>query len=209
MALIAGDRLVSAGERKRRLLVHGERVVRGLPGGSGMALLATVLPRIAGKLALVFILVAIDAECKLDFETSVIASGNMAVGALDFCVRRHEREARFGMICRGECGWAPAGYGVAAFAAPAIGALEELAAMRIRIVAIRALSVGDGQLEIAGLVAGEARHIGVFAQERVTRLGVIEGGGEGGVLPTGGGVAGLATLLELALVGIGVAKVTG
>lgn len=64
----------------------GQRVAGGHESGSGMALLATVAPRFAGKLALVLILVAICAKRKLDSVARFLAGRNMAIGAFHFCM---------------------------------------------------------------------------------------------------------------------------
>ena len=55
---------------------------------------------------------------------------------------------------------------VATFASAFIRARKKLSAVRIGLVAVRAGSVGNRRLEVAGRVTREARHIGVFAEQR-------------------------------------------
>lgn len=197
------------GERKAGLLVFGQRVVRGLESCSRVTLLATVAPRIGRELTPMLILVAIHAERKLDLVARSLAGRDMAVSALQLAVRRDQRIFGFCVIGNREGGRAPTFYGVAAFAAAAIGALQKLAAVRIGSMAIGAQRVPDRQLEVFALVAGDAGDLHVFAQQRKLRLRVVEARGEAGFLPRARGVAEVAVLLELALVGIAVAADAG
>lgn len=174
-----------------------------------MALIAAVAPRRRGKLPIVFILVAIEAGCELDFVAGRLAGRSMTVGALDLGVRRDQRKLGFGVISHRVGGRNPSFNGVAAFAASFVSPRKELAAMWVGLVAVRALDMGNLRLEVGALVAGEAGNLKVLAQQRVVGLGVIEGGREGGFLPCKGGVAALAALLELALVRISMAGRTG
>jgi hypothetical protein len=77
--------------------------------------------------------------------------------------------------------------------------------MRIGLVAIRAGVVGNRSFEIATLVTAPARNIDVLAQQGKVGLRVIEGHGEVRFFKGGGGVAGIASLLEFALVRISMA----
>lgn len=209
VAVVAGYCLVPSGERKTRFLVHVQRVAGGLEGRSRVALLATVAPGLCRKLALVLILVAIHAEGKLDLVASLLASRNMAVGALDLGVGRDKREAGLGVIGRRISRWAPALNRVATLASAAVGALQELPLMRIGLVAIRAIDVRNRDFEIGALVAGHTRHFNVLAQQRELGLRVIEGRGEGRFLPRESAVAGVACLLEFALVRVAMASGAG
>ena len=85
-----------------------------------MTLLATVFPWRAGELALVYILVAIDALRKLDLELRFLSCRNVAGGALDLSMWKYQGEAGLGVIRDGECRRAPTLHGVTALAAAAI-----------------------------------------------------------------------------------------
>jgi hypothetical protein len=62
-----------------------------------------------------------------------------------------------------------------ALAPSAIGPVQKLAAVRVWLVAIRTLVVGEWHLEIRTSVAGQAGNLKVLAQERIVCLRVIEG----------------------------------
>jgi len=179
-----------------------ERVIRGLESGAVVALLAVVLPGRRSELALVFILVAIDAERKLDFELCVFARRSMAGSALDRSMREDEWEAGLRVIRNGKCGWAPSQDSVATLAAAAIGTLQKLASMRIGLVAVGTCLVGYRRLEVSAGVASHARHIDVLSKQRKLRLRMVECRGEAGFLPRRGVVAGIAPLFEFAFVRI-------
>ena len=59
---------------------------------------------------------------------------------------------------------------MATFASAFVGTRKKLSAVRIGLVAVRAGSVGNRRLEIAGCVTREARYIGVFAEQREAGL---------------------------------------
>ena len=59
---------------------------------------------------------------------------------------------------------------MATFASAFVGTRKKLSAVWIGLVAVRAGSVGNWRLEIAGRVTREARHIGVFAEQREAGL---------------------------------------
>lgn len=89
----------------------------------------------------------------------------------------------------------------------AILTLDELPVMSV-LVAICALLERDGLLEIAIGVALRAIDGSVLALKRVLRLGVVEAlvdGLQTDPLPSGGAVAGVATLREAAMVRVLVA----
>lgn len=135
-----------------------------------MALFAAVEPGSSRKLCFMFILVAIHAEGKLDLVARSLAGGNMAVCALDIGVWGHQREPGFGVVGHRVSGWAPTLHGVAALAPAPVGALEELASVRIGIMAIRAVCKGHGRFEIRGLMARKALHFEVFSQQGIFRF---------------------------------------
>lgn len=85
--LCTGSRLVAfvtrhccmtSSERKWALLVHGQREGGCLERGFVVALLAAVVPRRAGKLPFVLILVAVHASRKCQLEAGLLASRDMA-----------------------------------------------------------------------------------------------------------------------------------
>jgi hypothetical protein len=151
------------------------------------------------------ILVAIDAEGEFDLVAGILSGWNMAVRAFDVDMRGHQREAGSGVIRGGIGGRNPTINIVAALAPAPVGALKELAAMRVWIVAIRAIGKGHGGFEVRALVARQTLHLEVLSEQREMGCGVIERGSESRLLPRVCTMAGLATLAEFALVGIVVA----
>jgi hypothetical protein len=114
-------------------------------------------------------------------------------------------ELCFGMIGHGEGGEAPSYYRMATLALSAVGALCELAMVRIRLVAVGTNFVRDRRFEIAALMTGIAWKADVLPLQSELRLRVIEGSGEARLLPCGRGVARIAPLFECTLVGIAMA----
>lgn len=204
VAFVARNGYVPPGQRPVGLLVLTQRVAGGLEGDSCMALFTAVTPWFVGKLALVLILMAIHAERKLHPVTSLLACWDMTACALHLGVRRHERKAGFGVAARCVGRRAPAIHRVATLAPPPVGALLELASMLV-FMAIHAICKRDRRIEVRGLVASQAGHINMLAQQRKLRLRMIESCSEGRSLPRRGGMAGFAALLEVTLVRIGVA----
>ena len=97
---------------------------------------------------------------------------------------------------------------VARCALPTIRTFGELAAVRIRPVAVHALRECQRLLEVASCVALRALHFSMLPQERVLGLRVIEAlidRGRRDPLPTTRVVAGLASLREAAFMRIAVA----
>jgi hypothetical protein len=139
-----------------------------------VASLTPIEPWISRELAFMFIFMAVRAERELDLVTCFLALRNMASRALDFCVRRNKRETGFGMIRDRICTRYPTFNFMATLTLPAIGALQELPAVRIGRVAIRALGKGYRRFEIRTLVATQARNSDMLSQQRELCLGVIE-----------------------------------
>lgn len=98
MAINTGDCHVASGERERGGLVLCQSKAGRLECGAVVTLLAVVIPRSGGKLALVFILVAIDTKGELDLVSGLLAGRNMARGATYFLVREDEWETGFRVI---------------------------------------------------------------------------------------------------------------
>lgn len=183
VAIVAGHCHVPAGEGEAGYLVLRQSIAGCCEGQSCMAFLAAVAPGLARELSVMLILVAIDAGCKLDFVTRVLASGNMALSARYFRMRSHEGKAGFRVIRERKRRRAPTGNRVTAFAAAAVGPLHKLAAMRVGRVAVRACIVSDWSLEVAALVAAHAGHLEMLAKQGERGLRVVEGGGKSGLLP--------------------------
>ena len=91
---------------------------------------------------------------------------------------------------------------MAALALAAIGSVRKLAAVRIGLVAIRARIVHNRSLEVRTLVTTLAGNLKMLANQGVVRLRVIESRCKVRLLPSEGRVAGIASLLEFALVWI-------
>lgn len=154
--------------------MFGKREVRSLERGPVVALFAVILPGCARKLTLVFVFVAINALRELDFVAGILAGRRMTGSARYLLMREHYRIVGFGMIRNSECSRDPTLHRVATLAAAAIGPLEELAAMRIGLVAVCAGVVRDGGLEVRILMAGQAWNVKVLSKQREFRLGVVK-----------------------------------
>ncbi len=165
-----------------------------------MALLAAVTPGIAGELALMFICVAVRTARELEPEPRILACWNVTRCARHLCMRKDQRKPCLCVVGDGKYRWAPALHRVAALAASAVGALRKLPAMRIRLVAVSACCMRNGRLEISPLVARNAEHILMFAEQRESGLRVIELLGKLRFLESECRMARIATLLECAFV---------
>jgi len=86
VTLGATDRSVSAEEWIAGLPVHGHGIGREVKASNRVAVLAAVLVRRCGKLAVVLILVAIQTGGKFDFIDCIFSGGQMAFVAFDFDV---------------------------------------------------------------------------------------------------------------------------
>jgi len=147
---------VSAGERELDFWCFASVKLEVLNVTAGVALFATVAPRSGRELPLMFVLVTIHAKGKTDLVARRLSGRSMAVGAFHLCVRRHQGKPGFGVIQHRISGWNPTLHRVATLASAPIGALQELASVRIWAVAIRTVGEGHGRLEIRALVAGKA-----------------------------------------------------
>ena len=81
-------------------------------------------------------------------------------------MREDEWEAGLGMIGHGEGGRAPALNSMAAFAAPTVGSLCELALVRIGFVAVSTSVVRNWRFEIGGLVTSHTGHANMLPLQR-------------------------------------------
>lgn len=88
VTVIAGHCLVSAGEGEAGFLMLGKRVTGGLERSAVVAVFTLVVPRSSCKLAIVLILVAIEALREAQLEARVFACGDVARSAGHFFVRK-------------------------------------------------------------------------------------------------------------------------
>jgi len=139
-----------------------------------MAAIAFIQQRRACELRAVSVLVAINAQRKFDFELRGRAGRDVALRAGDLRVGAFQRVSAGCMFLDGERRGLPAFHRVAAFALAAIFSLQELAAVRIRLVAVCAQRVRHRLLEVAALVTFGAVHAFVFSAKREAGLVVIE-----------------------------------
>lgn len=166
MAVNAGNREMSAGEREGGLLMLRDGVVGGFEAEASMAALALVSPWFRRELALVFVLVAIDALRRANLVADHFVNGVVALLTLDLSVRSNQRECGFGVFRDSKGRRGPALDSVAALAFAAVRIIEKLTTVRFGLVAVGAKRVGDGCFEVAALVAGVAGNCGVFADQR-------------------------------------------
>jgi len=210
MAVAAQDGQVAVAQREAGLFVLGQRKRRRLESLERVALLTLIQPRRSGELGLVLIVMAVQAAGELHFVKRVLPLRGMALRALQFRVLAFERVLGGGVRLHVELGRLPTVDVVAGGTLAAVGALHELAVVRV-LVAVYALGELERLLEVAFGVAGNAFHSLVLAEQRVLGFGVIEvlvQFGADDALPAAGGMASLARLAgEASLVGIGVAVV--
>ncbi len=183
-----------------------QRHRRLLETAAVMALLATVPPWLARKLSLVHILMTINATRKLHPVQRLLACRLVARFALHIRMRHHQRKSRLRMIGHLVRRRLEAVHRVTALALATISALGKLSTVRIRLMAISAKCMRYRTLEISRFVARQATHFAMLAQQRVLRLRVIKSRYKRCLHPATRAVATIATLLELTLVHIVVAR---
>jgi len=157
------------------------------------------------ELVVVIILMTVCAGVEFDLVQSGRSGGNVTLGAFHRGMLPNQRVSGRVVINRSELDLLESFHGVTRFAFAAIGALSELAAVRV-FVAIAAEPEGKDFGEFSAFVTGFALHLEVFADERIRRLRVIEFRGGGRGLPSGSRMATLAALLEESTVRV---RVTG
>lgn len=204
----ADGRDMAARQYETSLFMTRQRKCRGMVSVQSMAFLTLIEVWRRRKLGCVPIRVTVRTELELDLVEGVLAPRNMTLRAFQASVPALQRIRARRMFFDPELGGLESVNGVARRAFAAIGALGELAVVRIRLVAIRALIEGNGLLEIALSVALHAFDLGMFSQQWILGFRMIETlveCGRGDLLPPGRRVARLAGLLEAAVVNISVA----
>lgn len=198
---------VTARQHKMGFLVFGQCERGGLVSFEVVAAVASIEVRGRSELAGVTIAVAISATLKLYLEESVLALGDVALGALQARVASFQRVGSRGVLLQREKGRLPALHVVAGGALSAVGTLGELSVVSI-LVAVHTFLEGKRLLEVPPLMALAAIDGGVFSEQRKLGLGVVEALVDRlqvDLLPSGGVVAGLAALREAAMMRVLVA----
>ena len=187
------------GDRKRRTVEIHNRV----------AAFALVVVGRGGKLVAVCIFVAIGAGRKLYLVNRVLASRDVALPAFNLDVFASQGITRSIVFPHSKQGRLPT-FQVVAFRALALfRAALKLALVRIRLVAIVAVREWNLLLEVAVHMARHAGNLGVLANQRIFRFGMIKIKSGQHCLPTAGGVAGIAGFLEFPLVRVTMAGSAG
>jgi len=86
VAVRTGDRNMCSGERVAGIAVFCDRVSGPVPVGNGVAILTAIFVRLACKLTVMHVFVAIGTRLEFDLIDGVLACGSMALGALDLYV---------------------------------------------------------------------------------------------------------------------------
>jgi hypothetical protein len=172
-----------------------------------VALVALIEPRRSGELSGVTVRVTVGAELELDFVERVLAFCDMTLGALQARVSALQRIGAGRVLLDAELRGLETVNGVASGALAGVRAFGELSVMRVWFVAINALVECDRLLEVCLRVAFDALHLLVFSEQGVFGFRVIEVLAEAGghLFPSGGRVTRLASLLEAAVVNVGMA----
>lgn len=194
MALRAGNRQVRPRQRVAALLVLRDRVSRGLKPVDDVAGFTLALIWRRGKLALMRVRVAVQAFCKRDFVSCRRPRWQVAFRAGHGCVFARKGIRRGHMRLYVEERRLPALLVVAARTFALVRACGKLAAVRVRLVAIRALGKRNRLFEISTRVAAQAVHLRVLSQQRKFRFRVVELLARRDSFPTAGRMAAFARL---------------
>lgn len=173
VAACAWHRDMRALQRETGLVMSRQRVAGWIPCRRVVTALAPVIARRRGKLPFVHILMARGALRERHFVLRVFAFGHVALRARHLRMFLEQRIRRRRMILDGVTGRLPGFFVVARFAVASIFTMNKLPAVNVS-VAIQAAIKRNGCFEILGLVTVLAGNRGVFAQQRVLRLAVIE-----------------------------------
>jgi len=138
-----------------------------------VALLAAILVRCCGKLALVNILMTTTALRLRNSKYGVLSPGNVAFVAFHFDMAALERVSGRGMFFNPECGGLKPVDGMTGGAISAPCPRQKLTFVIIRM-ASGARCMRHRRLEIAFRMAFAARYAAVFPEERKSGLGMIE-----------------------------------
>lgn len=185
----------------------GER--RAMKVFNCVAVLATILVGGGGKLFVMRVLMAIRAGREFYFVESVLAGWRVAFVASDGRVLSFQRIVRCRVLFNAKLGWLPALHSVALRALPLARPRLELAFMRVRGMATRALGKGQLLFEIASRVAIAAPDFQMHSKEGIFCFRMVKLHGRIHFFPAGRCVAGFARSLEGPFVGIGVAVAAG
>jgi len=205
MAFRTGNRRVASRQRVSRFLMLRDGKGRAMKIHHGVACFAAILVGFGGKLPVVRIFVAIKTSRKLHGIPCFFTRGNVAFGAFHFRMHAFERIFRSRVLLHSKQGRSPTLYRVAFRAFAFSGAIRELPAVRVWFVAIDTLRKGKLFFEIPIQVASEATHRLMFSNQRVLCLGMVKRKILRNFLPVRGGVAMLASFLELAMMWIAMA----
>jgi hypothetical protein len=139
-----------------------------------MAFLTTIQVRRGGKLTKMLIAMAVRAGREPQFVHSRCARGNVAFTASDCRMLSFQRIRRGRVFLQSKGGRFEALHRVTRRAFTTVCTLYELSSMRIRSMAIRALSKCNRSGEVSTLMTALASDAGMFAQQWVPGLVVIE-----------------------------------
>ncbi|HWP83999.1 MAG TPA: hypothetical protein VNN17_02315 [Terriglobia bacterium] len=193
VAAAAHDRHMCSSQRETRLLVQRERKGRRMKAVHAVASLATAEEGLRVELAIMNVAVAVPALIVWQAVLHHLLSAHVALVALHLAVLPQERIGSGLMAVQRERGWCEAGFRMAEGTIAAICLVPELASMRvIRGVAIEALRMSQRTRKIRVPVARGASNSGVLSRERKPRARMVKAGQPGNLLPSAGGVAGLA-----------------
>ena len=211
VAIAAGNSHMSPVQPKPRFIMSGEAECGGKKSLKIVAILAAIEMRHGGELAGVRIVVAIRAMRELQFVERVFAFGNMTLPTRERGMFALQRIRGRGVFLQTKLRRLEAVDAVAGRTFIAGRSLRELPAVRVRPVAVRAFLKYQRLTEIALGVALHTINLGVLAEQREFRLVMVECAIQGwgrNPVPANRGVAGLASLREPAMVGIGMAVCT-
>ena len=205
VAVHASKRRVRAGQGEARVSMLGDSKRGAVEIDDRVAAFALVVIGCGGELVVMGVLVAIAARPKLYFVNCVLARRNVALCALHLDVFALQWIARSVVFLHSKEGRLPAIKVVAFRALAFLWASLKLALVGIRLVAIVAVRERELFLEVAVYVARHAGNLGVLADQRIFRFGVVEIKSRQHRLPTAGGVTGIAGFFEFPLVRINMA----
>jgi hypothetical protein len=167
MAIGAWDCGVGSLEREGGGAMFRDGIGGAAPILNGMAIFAAIVVRSGGKLAVVRILVAIRASRKLHFVNRIFACGNMTLGAFHLDVLAAQWILGGVVFLDPEQRWLPTVDRMTLGAFPFFRTSVKLPLMRIRCVAVFAVSKGNFLLEVVLQVASRTSNLGMFSQQWV------------------------------------------